>query len=266
MKQIPDNYASEFSLVEKPDLQMAKNLLSESFRRKDCIIIVGNCRCEYSGRASSSLDWGDRVIMIKGDGSIQVHRPSGYEPVNWQPPGCMFSIFFESSLLNIRSNRPKPKEMLDIFFRDIVFIASGRPVDDAEFNLYVSEEQMRDALVSNPDILEEGLRLIDFERKVEPGFIDFYGKDALGRIVIVELKRASAGKEAVLQLKRYVDEVKKTNGVSVRGILAAPRLKSGAQSMLVSLGMEFKKLTPQKCADVLHKNKTIKISEFFEKD
>ncbi|WP_455282647.1 endonuclease NucS [[Eubacterium] cellulosolvens] len=266
MKQFPDNYASEFSLVEKPDLQVAMNFLLKSFRRKDFVIIIGNCRCEYSGRASSSLDWGDRITLIKGDGSVQVHRPSGYEPVNWQPPGCMFSIFLEGSLLNIRSNRPKPKEILDIFFRNILFIASGRPVDDAEFNLYVSEEQMRDALISNPGILEEGLRLIDFERKVEPGFIDFYGKDALGRIVVVELKRASAGKEAVLQLKRYVDEVKKNNRVTVRGILAAPRLKSGAQSMLTSLGMEFKKLTPEKCADVLHKHKMTKISEFFERD
>jgi RecB family endonuclease NucS len=212
------------------------------------------------------LDWGDRITLIKGDGSVQVHRASGYEPVNWQPAGCMFSIFLEGSLLNIRSNRPKPKEILDIFFFNILFIDSGRPVDDAEFNLYVSEEQMRDALISNPGILEEGLRLIDFERKVEPGFIDFYGKDALGRIVVVELKRASAGKEAVLQLKRYVDEVKKNNRVTVRGILAAPRLKSGAQSILTSFGMEFKKLTPEKCADVLHKHKMTKISEFFERD
>lgn len=266
MKQIPDNYSSKFSSVEKPNLEVAKNFLLESFRRKDFVIIVGNCRCEYSGRASSSLDWGDRVAMIKGDGSVQVHRPSGYEPVNWQPPGCMFSIFLEGSSLNIRSNRHKPKEILDIFFREIMLIVSGRPVDDAEFNLYVSEEQMRDALVSDPNILEEGLRVIDFERKVEPGFIDFYGKDALGQIVIVELKRGSAGKEAVLQLKRYVDEVKKTNVVSVRGILAAPRLKSGAQSMLISLGMEFKKLTPQRCANVLQKKKITKISEFFEKD
>ena len=266
MKQIPDDYASKFSFLEKPDLQMAKNFLLKSFRRKDFVIIAGNCRCEYSGRASSSLDWGDRITLIKGDGSVQVHRPSGYEPVNWQPPGCMFSIIFEDSLLNIRSNRPKPKEILDIFFRNIFFITSGRPVDDADFNLHVSEEQMRDALVSNPSILEEGLRLIDFERKVEPGFIDFYGKDELGRIVIVELKRASAGKEAVLQLKRYVDEVKKTNRTAVRGILAAPRLKSGTQSMLISLGMEFKKLTPEKCAEIIRKNKMTKISEFFEKD
>jgi RecB family endonuclease NucS len=204
--------------------------------------------------------------LIKGDGSVQVHRPSGYEPVNWQPAGCMFSIFFEDSSLNIRSNRPKPKEILDIFFRDILFIASGRPVDDAEFNLHVSEGQMRDALVSDPGILEEGLRLIDFERKIEPGFIDFYGKDELGRIVVVEIKRSSAGKEAVLQLKRYVDEVKKTNRIDVRGILAAPRLKSGAQSILTSFGMEFKKLTPEKCAEILRTHKMTKISEFFERD
>ena len=265
MKRIPKNDVSKFSLLQKPNLEVAKNILLQSFRRKDLVIILGNCRCDYVGRASSQLDWGDRIVLIKEDGSVQVHRPRGYEPVNWQPPGCTFSILLENFSLKVRSNRPKPKEILDIFFRDIAFVMTGRPVDDAEFNLYVSEEQMRDALVSNPSILEEGLRVIDFERKVEPGFIDFYGKDALGRIVIVELKRASASKEAVLQLKRYVDEVKKRNSVSVRGILAAPRLKSGVQSMLISFGMEFKRLTPEKCADILQKNKMTKISEFFEK-
>ncbi|WP_455370092.1 endonuclease NucS [[Eubacterium] cellulosolvens] len=265
MKKFPKNDFSKFSFIEKPNLNEAKYFLLQSFRRKDFLIIVGNCRCEYSGRASSSLDWGDRIVLMKGDGSVQVHRPVGYEPVNWQPPSCIFSIFLEDSSLKIRSNRPKPKEILDIFFRELEYIISGRPVDDANFNLYVSEEQMRDALVSNPSILEEGLSVIDFERKVEPGFIDFYGKDSLGRIVIVELKRASAGKEAVLQLKRYLDEVKKKNSVPVRGILAAPRLKSGVQSLLISLDMEFKKLTPEKCANVLQKNKVTKISEFFDK-
>jgi RecB family endonuclease NucS len=266
MKHIPDNCVSKFSSIDKPNLKIAKDFLLQSFRRKDFVIIVGNCRCEYGGRASSSLDWGDRVTIIKGDGSVQVHRPSGYEPVNWQPPGCILSIFSENSSLNIRSNRSKPKEILDIFFREIFFILSGKPVDHAEFNLYVSEEQMRDSIVSDPNLLEEGLRVIDFERKVEPGFIDFYGKDKFGRIVIVELKRGSAGKEAVSQLKRYVDEVRKTNGISVRGILAAPRLKTGAQSMLISLGLEFIKLTPRRCANVLQKKKITKISEFFEKN
>jgi RecB family endonuclease NucS len=251
-------------LLEKPDLQKAADCLRDSFRREDLVIIAGNCQCKYHGRASSSLDWGERVTLIKEDGSVQVHRPTGYEPVNWQPPRCTLDVSLDESLLRIRVHRPKPKEILEIFFNDLLFVASFRPMDKAEFNLYISEDQMRDALTSNPSILEEGLKLIDFERKVEPGFIDFYGRDAKGRVMVVELKRSAAGKDAVLQLKRYVDAVNEATGLDVRGVVAAPGLKSGAQGMMAVLGLEFKKLTPRTCAQFIKKKATKKISEFFE--
>ena len=251
-------------LLEKPHLQKAADSLRDSFRRRELVIIAGNCQCKYHGRASSSLGWGERVTLIKEDGSVQVHRPTGYEPVNWQPPRCILHVSLDGSLLRIRVQRPKPKETLELVFNDLLFVASFRPVDEAEFNLYVSEVQMRDVLTSDPNILEEGLKLIDFERKVEPGFIDFYGRDAKGRVVVVELKRSTAGKDAVLQLKRYVDAVNETTGLNVRGVVAAPGLKSGAQGMMAVLGLEFKRLTPRKCAQLIKKKATRKISEFFE--
>ncbi|MCJ7760661.1 endonuclease NucS [Candidatus Bathyarchaeota archaeon] len=255
---------SSFLFLVKPHLKEAKDLLQESFRRRDFVIIFGNCRCHYHGRASSSLGWGERATIVKGDGSVQVHRPVGYEPVNWQPPRCMLSVSLEDSLLCIRAQRPKPRETLEIAYDNLMFVTACKPVDRADFVLYVSEEQMRDALVSRPSMLEDGLEIIDFERKVDPGFIDFYGKDAQGRVVVVELKRKSAGKDAVLQLKRYVDAVNETVGVAVRGIVAAPGLRSGAQGTLAALGLEYRKLTPRACAELLQKRKVKKISEFFE--
>jgi len=249
------------SILRRPKLTEAADLLQDSLRRRDFVIIVGNCQCHYSGRASSSLGWGERVVIIKEDGSVQVHRPTGYEPVNWQPPSCTISVSLDGTL-RIRAYRPKLRETLDLLFDELMFVASFRPTDKAEFSLYVSEEQMRDALVSDPGLLEGGLRLVEFERKVEPGFIDFYGRDTNGRVVVVELKRTSAGKDAILQLKRYVDAVNKTTGLHVRGIVAAPSLRSGAQGILAALGLEFKRLTPRKCAQVLQERKTRKISEF----
>lgn len=262
MKGMPKTTTSDCSLLRRPELAEAAVLLKDSLRRKDFVIIVGSCQCRYSGRASSSLGSGERVVIIKGDGSVQVHRPTGYEPVNWQPPSCTLSVSLDDAL-RIRAYRPKPRETLDLFFDALMFVASFRPVDKAEFSLYVSEEQMRDALVSDPGLLEGGLRLIDFERKIEPGFIDFYGRDANGRVVVVELKRTSVGKDAILQLKRYVDAVNKTTGLRVRGVVAAPSLRSGAQGTLAALGLEFRRLTPSKCAQVLQRRKTRKISEFF---
>jgi RecB family endonuclease NucS len=258
---MPQTPATHYRLLREPRLAEAAAQLQTSFRRRDFVIVAGNCQCRYSGRASSSLGPGERVVIIKGDGSVQVHRPAGYEPVNWQPPGCILSVSHEDTL-RIRAYRPRQNETLDLIFESVIFIASFRPVDRGEFNLYVSEEQMRDALVSDPSLLEAGLRLLEFERRIEPGFIDFYGKDVDGRVVVVELKRNPAGRDAVLQLKRYVDAVKVSTGLHVRGIVAAPGLRSGAQEKLAALGLEFRKLTPRRCAEVLERRKTRKISEY----
>ncbi|MEM4250994.1 MAG: endonuclease NucS [Candidatus Bathyarchaeia archaeon] len=260
---MPQPPTAHYRLLRSPRLPETAAQLQASFRRREMVIVAGNCQCLYSGRASSSLGPGERVVIVKGDGSVQVHRPTGYEPVNWQPPGCMLSVSLDGAL-RIRAYRPKQNETLDITFESVMFMVSLRPVDRAEFNLYVSEEQMRDALVLDPSLLEAGLRLLEFERKVEPGFIDFYGKDVDGRLVVVELKRNLAGKDAVLQLKRYVDAVSVSTGVHVRGIVAAPGLRSGTQEALAALGLEFRKLTPRRCAEVLERRKTRRISEYLD--
>ena len=230
---------SGFLFLKRPELSEASDLLQTSLRRREFVVIGGCCQCKYYGRASSTLDWGERIIIIKEDGSVQVHRPIGYEPVNWQPPRCTLSAYEEDSSLIIKAHRPDPRETLEMKFNKLLFIASLKLTDRAEFNLYVSEEQMRDALISDPEILEEGLRVIDFEKRIEPGFIDFYGKDAQGRTVVIELKRSPAGKDAILQLKKYVDVVNEMAGLDVRGVVVAPGLRSGAQRMLTALGLEF---------------------------
>ncbi|MFQ5800386.1 MAG: endonuclease NucS, partial [Candidatus Hydrothermarchaeales archaeon] len=51
------------------------------------ILLLGECRVECQGRAKSYLDWGDRLVIVKKDGSVLVHQGESREPVNWQPPG-----------------------------------------------------------------------------------------------------------------------------------------------------------------------------------
>ncbi|MGP8127479.1 MAG: endonuclease NucS, partial [Candidatus Bathyarchaeia archaeon] len=87
------------SIKVNPTLSDAAEALGKAFRARSLAIIVGNCRVDYEGRASSTLEWGERIAMIKQDGSVLVHRPTGYEPVNWQPPKCMVSVRFDNDIL-----------------------------------------------------------------------------------------------------------------------------------------------------------------------
>jgi RecB family endonuclease NucS len=136
-------------------------------------------------------------------------------------------------------------------------------VDRGEFALHASEEDMQKAVLLKPDLLEERFKPISFEKKVEPGFVDIYGVDKEGKFVVVEIKRKVAGREAALQLARYVEAIRGMVNREVRGILAAPHTAKGVRSLLASLGLDYKALDPRKAAEILHRTKTRKLQDFF---
>ncbi|RLI35758.1 endonuclease NucS [Candidatus Bathyarchaeota archaeon] len=249
-------------VLRNPPLQDAARTITDGLRSHRTLLIIGNCRVDYQGRASSKLKPGDRMVIIKRDGSVLVHRPTGYDPVNWQPPGCKLQAYTEKGNLIVRAVRERPRETITIQFNKLYLLTSMALIDRGEFSLYASEEDMQRAVLLHPDLIEEGFKPITYEKKVEPGFIDVYGMDRDGRLVIVEIKRGTAGREAVLQLAKYIGSVKGEVNREVRGILAAPQLAKGAQKMLITLGLEYKRLDPKRCAELLRRSSVRKISEF----
>ena len=76
----------KYRILEKPDSENAYDLVEEAMRKRATIIIFACCKVEYEGRALSQLNWGERIILIKPDGSFLIHQDKKVEPVNWQPP------------------------------------------------------------------------------------------------------------------------------------------------------------------------------------
>ena len=249
--------------MENPTVEEAVKFVENALSERKALIIVGNCWVEYRGRASSKLEPGERIVMIKEDGSVLVHRPAGYEPVNWQPPGCLFQTRVTKDVLEVRAVRRKPSESVKVFFDRVYLLSALNLIDRGKFSLYASEEDMQKAILLEPEILEQGFKPITYEKKVEPGFVDIYGTDKDGKFVVVEIKRKTAGKEAALQLAKYVDSVKASVSREVRGVLVAPRLAKGVQRLLVTLGLGFRALNPRKCAEVLSRPETRRLEEFF---
>ena len=250
--------------LENPTIEEAANFIKAAVSERKALILVGNCWVDYKGRASSKLEPGERIIMIKEDGSVLVHRPSGYEPVNWQPAGCLFQTRVKGETLRVRAVRRKPAESVSISFDTVYLLSAMRLIDRGEFSLHASESDMQKAILIDPSIFEENFKLISYEKKVEPGFVDVYGVDRDGRLVIVELKRRTAGRDAALQLAKYVDFMKTVANRELRGVLVAPRLAKGVQTILTSLRLEFKALEPKKCAEILRRSESRKLADFFE--
>ena len=247
-----------------PSVVEAEKVAGEAVSHHRMLLVVGRCWVHYAGRARSKLEPGERMLIIKEDGSLLVHRSVGYEPVNWQPPGCVYHAKAKDGVLEIHAVRQKPAESVKVSFDRIYLVSSLDLVDAGEFSLYASEEDMHKAILVEPSLLEEGFKPISYEKKVEPGFLDVYGEDRNGRLVVVEVKRKTAGKQAVIQLAKYLDAIRGKADRQVRGILAAPDIAKDVHKLLDSLGLEFKGLDPKKCAETLQRAETRKLAEFFK--
>jgi RecB family endonuclease NucS len=95
-------------------------------------------------------------------------------------------------------------------------------------------------------MIENGLRILEKEKRIGDGYADLFGIDAEGKPVIIEIKRVSATRDAVLQLYNYVLEYYKQTGIKPRGILVAPTITSSAVESARKLSLEWKEINLQK--------------------
>jgi RecB family endonuclease NucS len=224
----------------------AHSLVVTALQRKRFTIIYGRCSVEYEGRGASRLGPGDRVVIVKPDGAVLVHRPTGYSPVNWQPDSKTISVEESQGGLVLRSVRSRPHETLTVLFHNVyAVLVLGEMEDTAEFIEYVDESEIRDYLYEHPEEIEQGLRPLAKEKPIGNGYADIYAVDSKGLPVVIEVKRVAAGPDAVRQLHRYVETLKKDSKTRVRGILAAPSITKEALALLTSLGLEFKQVNLQ---------------------
>jgi RecB family endonuclease NucS len=256
--------ANKLTVLTEPTLGEAAVLIEKAFAQRRTLVVAGKCHVHYIGRATSTLEPGERLLIIKSDGSLLVHRPVGYEPVNWQPAGSIFHVEIKSGGLEVHGIRQKPRESVRVTFTNVYMVSSLNLLDSGDFVLNASEDDMHRAILLKPDLLEEGFKPISWEKKVDPGFVDIYGEDKNGKLVIVEVKRKIASKEAALQLAKYVEPIKAKVNREVRAVLVAPSLGKDVQRLLATLGLEYKAMDPKVCAEVLKKKETSKLERFFQ--
>ncbi|MGA9141174.1 MAG: endonuclease NucS [Methanocella sp.] len=223
-----------------PSPEQALEMLNES--RKAMATIVGRCRIEYSGRAKSFLDYGDRLVILKPDGTVMVHGDSRREPLNWQPPGTKVSFALDDGLA-IEARRTSPPEYMHVHFKDIHAVSVFRLDDAVEIDLVGEETDIKDRIEKDPSVIEPGLHVIRREVPTESGYIDMLCEDSEGRTVIVEVKRTSISPSSVYQLEAYLLDMRKKNkDVQVRGILCAPRISNMARVLIEEKGMEYREI------------------------
>jgi len=232
--------------INNPNATNAKEFIEKhhiSKPDKTVLMIIGDCMIDYKGRARSFLDWGERIIMIKQDGAVLVHQPTMREPVNWQPSGSKTEFKIKDDKLILKSRHLKPPEKMKITFRNIQTINASSLKDKAKLVISGMELDVVNQIVSDPNIVEEGLRICKREKHVKSGLIDLYGFDKNHTPVIIEVKRSLANISAVHQLRMYVNDIKKdVDEANVRGILCAPKVPDMVKHLLSDYGLEWQEV------------------------
>lgn len=210
---------------------------------KTLLLLSGDCMIDYRGRARSLLDWGERIIMIKQDGTVLVHQPIMREPVNWQPAGAKTDFGVKEGFLVVKSHHNRPPEKMKITFRDLKLVVATSLSDHANLMIAGMETDFVNQVICDPDLIEEGLRISKREKHVKSGIIDLFGYDKKHIPVVIEVKRSLANISAVQQLRMYVNDVKgDAEEADVRGILCAPRVPDMVKKLLSEYGLEWKEV------------------------
>ncbi len=218
--------------------------LDEHLRTGDCLVqVVSECEVLYSGRAASVAEAGDYLVIVKQDGSVQVHGHRSVKPVNWQPQTDDIFVGVEDGVAVMRAERFNPGEMVRIAFLAPALVQALELRESGGFVLMGSEAEMQQALARHPEVIEPGLEVLHRELPTDVGGIDLFARDADGALVVVELKRSKANQEAVHQLSRYVQSVRRLGSQRVRGILAAPAVTAPALNQLGNLGLEYREVS-----------------------
>ena len=229
------------------ELEEYATLLNDSLQRNETVVFGCKCSVRYSGRAESYLDTGDRLVIIKGDKTLLVHQPSGNAAINYMKPESHHSFVVENAHLLLRSRNILLKETMEVKIELMHFFNSYKLEDGQNIMIVGTEDDMAKMIYSNPELVEKGFKPVSMEEQTKYGYIDVLGTDAEGNLVVVECKRYCADLSAVTQLRRYVEKLMASKGVShIRGILAAPKITPNARSMLEDWKYKFVSVSPPK--------------------
>jgi len=204
-------------------------------------LIVARCEVTYTGRLTAYLPESTRLLIIKADGSVQVHADAGgFKPLNWMTPPVV--IEEHGDLLVVRKRAGRSEDRLEIRLVEVLSDVEHEMGEAAALEKDGVERDLQLALAAQPGAVEEGLRLVRREWATDIGPVDLMCRDAHDGWVAVEIKRV-ATIDAVEQLSRYLERIHLEPGMAeCRGILTAQQLKPQAVTLAEARGI--------RCAEV----------------
>ncbi len=201
------------------------------------------CECEvvYDGRACSTLERGNYLILCKPDLCIAIHGSNFIKPLNYQNPKSSIYILnagqeFDDIWTNLFDKKPKlivkavnKKESLTIAVYTRINYNSFENWTNAKIKLIKSERDLVNQILSNLSTYFPSINMasVDTEIPTPYGNIDILIIDQNNIYHIVEVKRKIMSVAGCGQLARYGVHYKSI-GIQAIEYLAAPLISKNA--------------------------------------
>ena len=191
-------------------------------------VLIANCNVQYDGRASSILENGDYLIIIKDDNSIQIQGQKLNKSLN----------YMNCKTIERYSNRIIAKSK-----KEQIIINLNNTISKTEFNLsdnrpklINTENDLVNKLAINLNLVtNEEIIKVTKEYRTKYGNIDLF-VETTSNNYIIEVKRHKININACKQIQKYLECIKGT------GILCAPKIIKSAQEYCDTHNLKYLKL------------------------
>jgi len=209
-------------------------------------LVIARCTVDYAGRLTAHLPLANRLLMLKGDGSILVHSDTGsYKPLNWMNPPCTISVHepdeeqLEAGVVEVwRVSQAKTADILFISIHEVLSEIEHHLGEEPGLQKDGVEAHLQELLAEQLQVFEPGATLIRREYFTAIGPVDILCTDASGQTVAIEIKRRGEI-DGVEQLTRYLDLLNRDPHLApVRGVFAAQEIKPQARTLAEDRGIE----------------------------
>jgi len=201
-------------------------------------LIVARCTASYTGRLTTHLPEGIRLLMVKDDGTFMIWSDGGgssVKPLNWMTPPTV--IESSDDLVVVRKRAGRSEDRLEIRLVEVLSDVTHDMGEAAALEKDGVERDLQLLLAAQPEAIEPGLRLVKREWPTDVGPVDLMCRDSGDGWVAVEIKRVGTI-DAVEQLSRYLDCIRvDPSRAACRGILVAQQLKPQAIALADQRGI-----------------------------
>ena len=213
-------------------------------------LVIARCSVDYVGRLTAHLPEAMRLILVKADGSVQVHSDGGsYKPLNWMSPPC--KVTEEEGRWSVTG---KGGETLTITIGEVISDTSADLGTEPGLVKDGVEAHLQQLLAAQLDLLGDGWRLVRREYPTPIGPVDIMCRDAAGHSVAIEIKRRGEI-DGVEQLTRYLELLNRDPLLApVHGIFAAQEIKLQARTLAEDRGIRCVTLDYEAMRGVLPEN------------